>query len=202
MNRDLSVVDSETGEQFVFTCNGGFIQDIHRLRILDLGCGGRKYPGAYGVDSVYRQGVDLVSDAYDFLDSQGSGSADAVIMRQFIEHVNSLKIMEKVGRVLRQGGRVLIETPNSLGLNRILRAIEGREVTCDLNHIQVFSAPELRNLLRITGFDRVKISYFNDWELIRLPGEKNRFLKTVTARFSQIFFPITCRHIRAEGVKL
>jgi SAM-dependent methyltransferase len=81
--------------------------------ILDLGCGARKTPGAYGVDSIFLPGVDLIHDLaatpYPFPEN----CADEIHLNHVLEHFeNPLPIIEEVWRIARPNGRVLIRTPH------------------------------------------------------------------------------------------
>ncbi len=80
---------------------------------LDIGCGLNKQPGAVGLDRNRHTVADVVGDvdrgALPFRDD----SFESVYLIHVIEHVaDVVATMEEVHRVLRPGGRVLIETPH------------------------------------------------------------------------------------------
>lgn len=82
-------------------------------RVLDLGCGKRKVPGAIGVDFVALEGVDIVHD----LDSPPypveSSSFDEIHARHVIEHVQSIGgFMDEIHRIGKPGALVHISTPH------------------------------------------------------------------------------------------
>ena len=82
-------------------------------RVLDVGCGIRKYPGSVGLDNNPRTAADVIADLdhhpYPFRDS----SFDELRAIHVIEHVdNVIKTMEEFHRVLRSGGTVRLETPH------------------------------------------------------------------------------------------
>jgi len=84
--------------------------------VLDLGCGARKTPDAFGIDAAWLPGVDLVHDLsvrpYPIPDD----CADQVVLHHVLEHfADPLPIMEEVWRMSRPGGRVLIRTPHYSG---------------------------------------------------------------------------------------
>jgi SAM-dependent methyltransferase len=82
-------------------------------RILDVGCGLNKYPGAVGVDYNERTNADVLHNLdvfpYPFADS----SFDELRAVHVIEHLSDvLKAMEEFHRLVRAGGTVYIATPH------------------------------------------------------------------------------------------
>jgi SAM-dependent methyltransferase len=82
-------------------------------RILDVGCGINKYPGAIGLDRNARTRADVLADLdrppYPFAD----GSFDEVRATHVIEHVaDVMAFVEECWRLLRPGGRLHIATPH------------------------------------------------------------------------------------------
>jgi SAM-dependent methyltransferase len=82
-------------------------------RVLDVGCGINKYPGAIGIDRNLRTRADVIVDLdrfpYPFRDCS-FGSVRAI---HVIEHVSDVVgTMEEFHRVLAKGGRVVIATPH------------------------------------------------------------------------------------------
>lgn len=87
-------------------------------RVLDLGCGPNKTSGAIGVDHRPFPGVDVVWDLdrvpYPFAD----GAVDEVIFRHSLEHLaDPLGAVKEAARVLRDGGRLRIDTPHFSSMN-------------------------------------------------------------------------------------
>jgi 2-polyprenyl-3-methyl-5-hydroxy-6-metoxy-1,4-benzoquinol methylase len=84
-----------------------------KRKILDVGCGVKKYPGAVGLDRNARTAADVIADLdhhpYPFRDS----SFDELRAIHVIEHVDDvIRTMEEFHRVVRAGGMVRIETPH------------------------------------------------------------------------------------------
>jgi SAM-dependent methyltransferase len=82
-------------------------------RILDVGCGINKYPGAIGVDRNANTRADVLCDLdrfpYPFRDS----SFAQLRAIHVIEHVSDvIRAMEEFHRVLQPGGRLFIATPH------------------------------------------------------------------------------------------
>jgi len=83
-------------------------------RVLDVGCGRKKYPGAVGVDVSADTDADVVLDLdripYEELESD---AFDQILCQDVIEHVESpLRVMEELHRVARPGARIQLRTPH------------------------------------------------------------------------------------------
>jgi len=86
---------------------------LKRMRVLDVGCGIKKKPGAIGLDRNPASRPDVLADLdrfpYPFRDS----SFDALQAIHVIEHVSDvIRAMEEFHRIVRPGGEVLIVTPH------------------------------------------------------------------------------------------
>jgi 2-polyprenyl-3-methyl-5-hydroxy-6-metoxy-1,4-benzoquinol methylase len=135
--------------------------------ILDLGCGHgsliylarqKGYANIAGVDrspeqvaEARRLGIEGVveGDILEYLSGTANESQDVVITFDVIEHFTRdelLPFVDEVRRVLREGGRWLIHTPNgeSPFSNRIRYG--------DLTHEQAFTRTSLGQLLLSSGF--------------------------------------------------
>lgn len=83
------------------------------MRILDVGCGINKFPGAIGIDRLANTRADIVADLDQFPFPVRDSSFDEVRAIHVIEHVGDvIRTMEEFHRLLRHGGRVVIETPH------------------------------------------------------------------------------------------
>lgn len=83
------------------------------MRILDVGCGINKHPGAVGVDRNPRSRADVLCDLdrfpYPFRDS----SFDSVRAIHVIEHVaDVVRTIEEFHRLAKPGGSLFIVTPH------------------------------------------------------------------------------------------
>ena len=82
-------------------------------RVLDVGCGNNKLPGAIGIDRVALPAVDVVHDLNSFPYPFDSSSFDEIRLIHVIEHLDSIiRVMEEIYRMVRPGGRVTIITPH------------------------------------------------------------------------------------------
>lgn len=97
----------------IFTL-AGFVKE-HMLagaRALDVGCGGRKLPGSTGMDILKLPGVDVVHSFNAVPWPFEDGSFDLVFLNHALEHVGDVvAVMNEIHRVLRPGGRAVIQVP-------------------------------------------------------------------------------------------
>ncbi|PIS12094.1 MAG: hypothetical protein COT73_00400 [Bdellovibrio sp. CG10_big_fil_rev_8_21_14_0_10_47_8] len=80
-------------------------------KILDIGCGRHKLPGAVGVDQLAVPGVDVVTDLNKALPFK-DGEFEVVHSNQVLEHIpNLIGLMEEMHRVLAPGGMLVAHVP-------------------------------------------------------------------------------------------
>lgn len=87
--------------------------EVTAPRVLDVGCGLNKRPGAIGIDRNARTAADVLCDLdhfpYPFRDS----SFDELYATHVIEHVSDvIRAIEEFHRLVRPGGRICITTPH------------------------------------------------------------------------------------------
>ncbi len=82
------------------------------LKIYNLGCGNQRYPGVVGMDSLSSKAADVVWDLNVFPWPIESKSVDIVLGFQVFEHLDNLMlVMEEIHRILKPGGKVIVEVP-------------------------------------------------------------------------------------------
>ena len=82
-------------------------------KILDVGCGWNKTPGAVGMDSNPKTHADVIHDLgaipYPFADNE----FDEIVCRHVIEHVpDVMALVSELHRITRPAGRIMIVTPH------------------------------------------------------------------------------------------
>lgn len=83
------------------------------MRILDVGCGVNKYPGAIGVDRNARTRADVLCDLDHFPYPFRDDSFDQLRAVHVIEHVSDvIRTVEEFHRLVRDGGSIHIVTPH------------------------------------------------------------------------------------------
>jgi len=82
-------------------------------KILDVGCGQNKFPGAIGIDANPRTQADVLHDLGVFPYPFSDDEFDEVISRHVIEHVpDVLSFVNELHRITKPGGRIKIVTPH------------------------------------------------------------------------------------------
>jgi SAM-dependent methyltransferase len=83
-------------------------------RVLDVGCGADKYPGAVGVDVSAETAADVVLDLDDIpYEALQSSSFEQILCQDVLEHVESpMRVMEELHRIAAPGGRIHVRTPH------------------------------------------------------------------------------------------
>jgi SAM-dependent methyltransferase len=83
------------------------------MRILDVGCGIRKAPGAIGIDRNPASKADVLCDLDRFPYPFADGAFDRVVAIHVIEHVaDVIRAMEEFHRLVKPHGSIRIETPH------------------------------------------------------------------------------------------
>lgn len=159
--------------------------------VLDIGCGdgtaaaaaapllaGHRIIGVdWSQDALRRARTRLPYAVRGELSGDGlpfaSGSADAVLFSEVIEHlVDPDGALDEIRRVLRPGGHLMLSTPNlAAWYNRVLllagvqpvfsevslRAIHGRPGKEVVGHLRLSTARALRELVAASGFEVVAL---------------------------------------------
>lgn len=104
-------------------------------RILDVGCGPSKYPGAIGVD----MNPETVADVLCHLDRGRlpfrDNSFDEVRAIHVIEHVeDAIATMEELHRVTRAGGTIFVVTPHYTDVSSYTDPTHRRHLSSDSFH--------------------------------------------------------------------
>lgn len=154
-------------------------------RILDVGCGRTKLPGAIGIDIRATAAPDIRHDLDQLPWPVPSDSFDLVVMRHALEHMRDVvATVEELYRVARPGGTIAIEVPH----------FSWCEAFTHPGHIHFFSGgsmdyyrpgnPNYKAQLRII---RRRI-YLNDFfKLIGFEAAANRFSRLYERHFAFIF---------------
>jgi SAM-dependent methyltransferase len=87
-------------------------------RVLELGCGFTKRPGAFGIDMIEGSQADLIHDLDVTPYPLASDAWDRIVCRDVLEHVERfVPVMEEIWRVGRAGAMVEISGPFMSSVN-------------------------------------------------------------------------------------
>jgi len=82
-------------------------------RVLDIGCGRNKLPGAEGIDFAANSVADVRHDLNVFPYPLSDSCYEVILLRNVIEHLQDIvRLMEEVHRVGKPGADVIITTPH------------------------------------------------------------------------------------------
>ncbi len=83
-----------------------------QLKILDLGCGNKKRPGAIGIDFNNRTAADVIHNLNSFPYPFEDSSFDEIYLDNTLEHLDDvIRVMEEVYRICKPGGLVKVIVP-------------------------------------------------------------------------------------------
>lgn len=84
-----------------------------KWRVLDVGCGKRKEPGAVGVDRRLGTAADVVADAAHVPWPFKSDTFDRIVLKDVLEHLDDVvSVVEEIHRVARPGAEVFVRVPH------------------------------------------------------------------------------------------
>ena len=82
-------------------------------KILDVGCGIKKFPGSIGIDRNTDTAADIIGDLDQFPWPVESETFDEARLIHVIEHVGDvIATMEELHRIVKPGGQIILETPH------------------------------------------------------------------------------------------
>ncbi len=83
------------------------------MKVLQLGCGMRKYPGAIAIDINPESAADLIYDLNSVPYPFPANSFDLIICEHILEHLDDIiRTMDELYRLCKPGGRVIVEAPH------------------------------------------------------------------------------------------
>lgn len=83
------------------------------MKILDVGCGANKTPGAIGLDNNPRTSADVIHDLGDIPYPFAYNEFDLIVSNHVVEHVpDVMAFIGELHRITRPGGRIKLLTPH------------------------------------------------------------------------------------------
>jgi SAM-dependent methyltransferase len=153
-------------------------------RVLDIGCGRNKLPGAIGLDHFRFPGVDVVAELNGRLPF-ADRTFDAVSANQVLEHVPDLVgLVYEVHRVLKPGGLLVAHVPYFRSSWAHIDPTHVRSFT--INSMDYFVAGTHCHghyRFRDAAFRRIEVLLDNDFR----PRLVRRFFSALALRFPSRF---------------
>ncbi len=88
------------------------------MKVLELGCGFNKAPGAFGVDIIRGSQADIIHDLNKFPYPFADNEWDRIICRDVLEHVdNFIATVEEIWRIARPAAIVEVSGPFMSSVN-------------------------------------------------------------------------------------
>lgn len=172
------------------------------MKILDLGCGNQKHPGAIGVDQSPNAQADIVHDlnhfAYPFEDNE----FDRIYCTDVLEHLaDVIRTMEEIHRIARPGAQIFIRVPHFTSMHaygdpthRHFFNSQSFDYFCDgFPQYQFYTSVRFKKV-------RIKLNF---WKLHRIDGISwlaNHFLIGYEKLFAFIF-PAMNMEVQLEVIK-
>jgi SAM-dependent methyltransferase len=170
-------------------------------RLLEVGFGEGSFLAAAMRAGWDAEGIEVSKTAVEHARSAGlkvycaslpernypDGHFDVIIASELIEHLaDPRSFLIEIARILRPGGLFWATTPNSSGVSAKAVGLDWT-VICPPEHLQLFSAQGVRQLLTEAGFSNIRIAAHgvNLFEIIhhyRAPRRTNRTPGTADAQ--------------------
>jgi SAM-dependent methyltransferase len=108
-----------------------------------------------------QKGADIVFDLNELKWTFAKdNSVDNIVASELIEHLlRPYDFLLECHRILKNDGRLILTTPNAIGLNRILRSRE-HEPT---EHLYIWLPHQLKKLVDLAGFKVIREYRIDDW---------------------------------------
>lgn len=168
--------------QKIYTPNGFVKESIfNRERVLDVGCGSRKLPGAEGIDVVPSSDAEIIHDLSSFPWPYNDNSFDVILMNHSLEHMDDvLKTMTEVHRIAKKGAHIVIQVPHFRCLDAYV----------DPTHRHFFTSRSLDYFIQNSGYAEYnyvpirfkKIGFWYGW-----PHPSKNPLRQMIKKFTHAF---------------
>ena len=155
------------------------------IKILDIGCGTNKHPGAIGLDNNLNTDADILHDLgvfpYPFPDNE----FDEIVSFHVAEHLPDVtSFMNEIHRITKPGGRVRLvvphytnpDWPSDLTHRNHINSYSFRNFTADRQLFPFYTDAEFRLI-------RVYVTLANLWKIVGL-----QFLVNLDTRWSSMRF--------------
>lgn len=160
------------------------------LKILDIGCGRNKHPGAVGLDKNPNTDADILHDLGEFPYPFPANEFDEVVSFHVAEHLpDVMSFMNEIHRITKPGGRVRLvaphytnpDWPSDLTHRNHLNSYSFQYFTADRQLFPFYTDAEFRLI-------RVYVTLANLWKIVGLQFLVNLDLRWPSMRFIRKFW--------------
>jgi 2-polyprenyl-3-methyl-5-hydroxy-6-metoxy-1,4-benzoquinol methylase len=176
----------------------GTLLDINGANVLDVGCGngefllnlknlGAEVTGIElsmeAVNEAHKKGLEHVFKV-PFSEFNNEIKYDLIVLNDVVEHpLEPIKLIAKANSLLREGGLLLIWTPNN---DNIFFDLEKKTLRVDLEHMQYLGSKAC-NLLSV-NYHLDIVHYESLGYCTYSKGNKNKFFRLILIKLLRIFF--------------
>lgn len=140
------------------------------MKILNLGCGGSKFPNAIGVDINSNSAADVIHDLNEFPWPFKNNEFDVVYAFHIIEHLDDyMKALEEIHRIVKPNGKIIIKVPHFSSAAMYGQPDHKHFFTCKLFEVHIdktifkLEKLELRYLLSTNRKKNAFEKFLNKW---------------------------------------
>lgn len=145
------------------------------MKILDLGCGRRKLPGAVGIDLNPNSDADIIHDLNVFPYPFSENEFDLIHCDGILEHLDDIvRVMEELHRIAKPGAKIEVVTAYFTGVDAFTDPTHKRFFTARSFDYFTGDFPEY-GFYSQARFRRVKVEILF-WRLPRLGGLRPQHL--------------------------
>jgi SAM-dependent methyltransferase len=155
------------------------------MKILDIGCGKHKTPGAVGLDCNPGTDADVIHNLNYFPYPFSDNEFDLIIGNQVIEHVEDLlAVMAELYRIAKPGAIIRLDTPHYTDISSFRDPTHRHHLTCESFMYFTEKRPEFAFYSHVTMRTRsIRVTLLKLWRLLGL-----EFLVNLNNNYPQLRF--------------
>ena len=173
------------------------------MKILDIGCGKHKTPGAIGMDCNPRTDADVIHNLNDIPYPFPDNEFDLIIGNQVIEHVvDVLAVMGELHRIAKPGALIRLDTPHYTDISSFRDPTHLHHFTCESFMYFTEKRPEFAFYTDVTMRTRqVRVTLLKLWRALGFELLVNSCNRYPRLRFLRRFWEsYLCFIIRGKNI--
>lgn len=160
------------------------------MKILDIGCGKHKTPGAIGLDFNPRTDADVIHNLNQFPYPFADNEFDLIIGNQVIEHVDDvLAVVKELYRIAKPGATIRLDTPHYTDVSSYRDPTHKHHLTCESFMYFTEKRPEFEFYSDITlKTKKIYVTLLKLWRILGIEFLVNCGNKYPQLRFLRRFW--------------